>query len=341
MDRIVDMERIKVASLFSGCGGMDLGIMGGFSYLSKPYPKNPFQIIYAIDNDSYSSAIYNENFSHNCIVKDIKKIDPSEVPDHELLIAGFPCKSFSIIAQNPPRLGYDDENGKLFLEIVKILDIKRPRFFITENVKGLLSANEGKAFSLIIKKFQETGYHTKFNLLKAIDYGVPQKRERIFIVGFRDFSDYIYFNFPSVEIVNCEKAVLGDVIDLEMPVDQKYFFSDRAVEGMLRNRKKMNKGRAMDLTQPCNTISSHLAKVSLNGTDPVLYYNGQYRRFTPREAADIQSFPKSFKLNVVSEFRQYVAIGNAVPPVMMWYLANSLIQLVKMQVKNSAISKSL
>jgi DNA (cytosine-5)-methyltransferase 1 len=117
---------------------------------------------------------------------------------------------------------------------------------------------------------------------------------------------------------------LRQVIDKKANKDEKWFFSQRAVDGMLRVREKMNKGRVQDLNQPCNTISSHLAKVSLNGTDPVLMIDERYRRFTPREAASIQSFPKSFKFDIVSENRQYRAIGNAVPPVLMWHLANAL-----------------
>lgn len=316
------MEKIKVASLFCGCGGMDLGILGNFSYLGKHYHKNPYQVVYAIDNDKYSSEIYNNNFKHKCLTQDIRDIEVNSVSNHDLLVGGFPCKSFSIVAQNPPRLGYKDEKGKLFFEMVKILKEKQPKFFIAENVKGLLSANKKKAFPMIIKEFEKAGYYVKHKVLIATDFGVPQKRERVFIVGFKNFEDFVYFNFPNT--LGNKKTVLGDVVDINEPLDEKYFFSQRAVDGMLRARAKMNKGRVMDLNKPCNTISSHLAKVSLNGTDPVLFYNDRYRRFTPREAADIQSFPKSFELDVVSEHRQYVAIGNAVPPVMMWHIIQEL-----------------
>lgn len=316
------MEKVKVASLFCGCGGMDLGLLGNFSYLDKSYQENPYEVVYAIDNDKYSSEIYNKNFEHECITEDIRKIEPQSIPNHDLLIGGFPCKSFSIVAQNPPRLGYKDEKGKLFFEMVKILKEKQPRFFIAENVKGLLSANKKKAFPMIVKEFENAGYYVKHKVLIATDFGVPQKRERVFIVGFKNFDDFVYFNFPNT--LGNKKTVLGDVVDINEPIDEKYFFSQRAVEGMLRARAKMNKGRVMDFNKPCNTISSHLAKVSLNGTDPVLFYDERYRRFTPREAADIQSFPKSFELDVVSEHRQYVAIGNAVPPVMMWNLIQEL-----------------
>jgi len=337
MAEIARNKKIKVTSLFCGCGGMDLGLQGGFSFLDTNYESNPYEIVYAVDNDSYAAALYNNNFDHKCLVKDVRLINPSDVPDHDLLIGGFPCKSFSIVAQNPPRLGYKDERGKLFFEMVKILKEKQPRFFIAENVKGLLSANKRQAFPMIIKEFEDAGYHVKFKVLIASDFGVPQKRERVFIVGFRDFKDFVHFQYPT-KIPKKEK-VLGDVVDISIPLDEKYFFSQRAVDGMLRSKAKMNKGRVMDLQKPCNTISSHLAKVSLNGTDPVLFYDGRYRRFTPREAADIQSFPKEFDFEGISEHRQYVAIGNAVPPVMMWHVTQSLNRLLEDDVIEQTTNK--
>jgi len=324
----INADKIKVVSLFSGCGGMDLGVQGGFHYLGNRYKKNPYDIVYAIDNDPYGAAIYNNNFKHKCLVKDVKEVNPEDIPHHDLLIGGFPCKSFSIVAQNPPRLGYKDERGMLFFEMVKLLKRHKPRFFIAENVKGLLSANKKQAFPMIIREFERAGYHVKYKVLTASNYGVPQKRQRVFIIGFRDFKDFMNFQYP-IELN--KNPVLGDLIDLNEPIDEKYFFSQKAVDGMLRVRAKMNKGRVMDLNKPCNTISAHLAKVSLNGTDPVLFYNERYRRFTPREAADIQSFPRNFDLNSVSEHRQYVAIGNAVPPVLMWHVIQSLNRLLSFQ----------
>ena len=135
--------KLKVASLFSGCGGMDLGIQGGFSFLDKTFDELPFEVVYAIDNDKYAVNIYNDNFKHNCLLNDVRDIDHAKIPDHDVLLGGFPCQSFSISAQNPPRLGYKDDRGKLFFEMVKVLQEKQPRFFIGENVKGLLSANKG------------------------------------------------------------------------------------------------------------------------------------------------------------------------------------------------------
>lgn len=324
------MEKIKVASLFCGCGGMDLGVIGGFSFFGKKYNSNPFEIVYSVDNDPYCTQIYNDNFEHKCIVKDVRDIDIASLPEFEMLIGGFPCQSFSISAQNPPRLGYKDERGMLFFEMVKILKERKPRFLIAENVKGLLSANKGKAFPMIIKEFKDAGYYISHKLLNAWEYGVPQKRERVIIVGFREVDDYLNFRFPATLFIN-ERKVLRDVIMKEENGNEDLFFSEKAVAGMMAVKEKMNKGRAMQLDEPCNTISAHLAKVSLNSTDPVFMVDGRYRRFSPREAARIQSFPDTFKLDTVSQIRQYKAIGNAVPPVMMWQVANALGTLLKNQ----------
>lgn len=317
------MEKIKVASLFCGCGGMDLGVIGGFTFLGKEYKENPFEIVYSVDFDEYCTKIYNENFEHKCQVKDVRDIDIELLPEFDMLIGGFPCQSFSISAQNPPRLGFKDERGMLFFEMVKILRERQPRFFIAENVKGILSANEGKAFPMIISEFKEAGYHVMHKLLNASDYGVPQKRERVIIMGFRDIEDYKRFKYPT-KVRAEERKVLRDVIIEDDNHNESLFFSERAVAGMMAVREKMNKGRAMSLYEPCNTISAHLAKVSLNSTDPVYMYEGRFRRFSAREAARIQSFPDNFKLDSVSQGRQYKAIGNAVPPVMMWHVIKSL-----------------
>lgn len=317
------MEKIKVASLFCGCGGMDLGVIGGFTYLEKEYCENPFEIVYSVDNDEYCTKIYNDNFNHKCIVKDVRDINIDDIPQFDMLIGGFPCQSFSISAQNPPRLGYKDERGMLFFEMVKILKARRPRFFIAENVKGILSANKGQAFPMIIKEFSDAGYTVIHKLLNSSEYGVPQKRERVIIIGFREVEDFSKFHFPA-KVKLSERKVLGDVIDTESDRDENLFFSDKAVAGMMAVREKMNKGRAMSLTEPCNTISAHLAKVSLNSTDPVFMVGDRYRRFSTREAARIQSFPDDFKLGTVSQIRQYKAIGNAVPPVLMWHIVHAL-----------------
>ena len=313
------MEKLKVASLFCGCGGTDVGLLGDFDFLGKHYESNGMEIVYAIDDNACN--IFKENFGITPDNRDIREVKSEEIPEFDILTGGFPCQSFSIIAQNPKRLGVKDERGKLFFEMCRILRERQPKCFIAENVKGILTANKKSAFPLIMKEFEESGYDVQYRILNSANYGVPQKRERVIIVGFRKDLN-VNFSFPDVEIEDENNfAPLKKVI--EKKVDEKYFFSERAVAGMMKKRESMNKGRAQDINKPCNTVGAHLAKVSLNSTDPVLMEDKRYRRFTPREVARIQSFPDDFEL-VGSEAAQYRALGNAIPPVMFWYVAKAV-----------------
>jgi DNA (cytosine-5)-methyltransferase 1 len=315
------MEKLKVASLFCGCGGTDVGLLGDFDFLGKHYEANGMEIVYANDIDDNACNIFKENFGITPDNRDIREVKSEEIPEFDILTGGFPCQSFSIIAQNPKRLGVKDERGKLFFEMCRILRERQPKCFIAENVKGILTANKKSAFPLIMKEFEESGYDVQYRILNSANYGVPQKRERVIIVGFRKDLN-IDFSFPDVEIEDENNfAPLKKVI--EKKVDEKYFFSERAVAGMMKKRESMNKGRAQDINKPCNTVGAHLAKVSLNSTDPVLMEKNRYRRFTPREVARIQSFPDDFEL-VGSEAAQYRALGNAIPPVMFWYVAKAV-----------------
>ncbi len=284
-----------------------------------------FIIVYKNANDIEKSAcrIFESNFEVKPDERDIRHVISNELPDFDILTGGFPCQSFSIVAQNPKRLGIKDDKGKLFFEMCRILKDRQPKCFIAENVKGIMTANKHEAFPLIIKEFEDSGYDVKYTVLKAVEFGVPQKRERVIIVGFRKDLK-IDFEFPEPEIKSeIDYIPLSKCIDEVVP--DKYYFSEKTVKGMLRNRQSMNKGRAQDISKPCNTVGAHLAKVSLNSTDPVLFENGKYRRFTPREVARIQSFPENFIL-VGSDGEQYRALGNAIPPVMLWHVAKMIVE---------------
>ena len=315
------MEKLKVASLFCGCGGTDVGMMGGFDFLGKHYDENNVKIVYANDFEKSACNMFEANFGLKPDNRDIRDVKTDDLPEFDILTGGFHCQSFSIVAQNPKRLGIKDEKGMLFFEMCRILRERKPKCFIAENVKGLLTANKREAFPLIIKEFEDSGYDVKYKVVHAVEFGVPQKRDRVIIVGFRKNLN-VEFDFPVAVVDSPEKYVpLVKVIDSD--VDDKYFFSQKAVDGMMRNRESMNKGRAQNIDEPCNTVGAHLAKVSLNSTDPVLMVDDKYRRFTPREVARIQSFPESFKLTE-SEYAQYKALGNAIPPVMFWYIMRSV-----------------
>ena len=316
------MRKLKVASFFSGCGGSDLGIVGGFKFLDKSYDKLPFEITYAIDNDKYAVETYNENFEHPAILDNIKNVEKESLPDFDILIGGFPCQSFSTV--NPTK-DTNDERANLYKELVEIVNVKKPDFFVLENVKGLTTLQKGAILKKVIKDFKGSGYKVKHKILLASNFGIPQKRERVFIIGIKNNIDTEY-SYPKETHNENNWVALNSVIDSLIPTDEKFYFSERAVQGMKNAKKNMKRGLYQDLNKPCLTITSHLAKTSLNSRDPVLLVNPEkelYRRFTPREAARIQSFPDNF-IFPVSDTQAYRQIGNAIPPVLMWHVMKAL-----------------
>ena len=211
----------------------------------------------------------------------------------------------------------------------RILKEKKPKVFVAENVKGILSANKGEAFPLIIEEFKSSGYHVTYKVLNASHYGVPQKRERVFIVGFRDKKHYDAFSFPEPS-TTLSPAILSQVLEPSDEIEENYYFTKRAIAGLKKTKhlNSMNKGRVQSYDQPCNTVGAHLAKVSINSTDPIVQTNGRYRMFTPREVARIQSFPDRFKLPL-KKTALYRALGNAVPPVLMWNVTSKVISALE------------
>lgn len=311
-------KTIKAISLFSGCGGGDLGLTGGFEFLGTKFGKLGFEIIWANDIEPHAVSTYRKNFKSTIIEDDIAKIKKSDIPDHDLLVGGFPCQSFSMVGK---RKGFEDPRGQLYNQMIRILKAKKPKAFIAENVKGLVSIEKGEVLKKILADFEKSGYKVFHKVLNASLFGVPQKRERLFIIGIRKDSKKLHFDFPQAEK---EIIPLKKVIDNHNKIDTKYYFSQRAIDGLKNANKAFNKGRAQKMSGPCNTISTHLSKVSLNGTDPVLLVKeGCYRRLTPREAARIQSFPENFVFEG-SEGKQYIQIGNAIPPVLMWHVAEAV-----------------
>jgi len=324
-------NKIKVVSLFCGCGGTDLGLVGGFSYLDKWYPATrKIKIIHASDIDSKVVETYNLNFKHKARVVDVSNLSfPEGYAD--IVIGGFPCQAFSTV--NPTKKPHHREN-QLFWQMSRIIGEIRPRVFIAENVKGFYRLGGGKYFKLAKRSFEDKDYTVHDSLLNSSDFGVPQLRERLFLIGIHNSFD-LSFEFPKPthgpdSIKKLPKTCLRDAIENLFPADPKYYFSKKAVEGVKKAKPNMKRALAQNLNGQCLTITSHLAKVSLNSRDPVLLVDAErelYRRFTPREASRIQSFPDSFRFNG-SERDAYRQIGNAVPPVVMWHLGRAILKQI-------------
>ncbi len=275
-----------------------------------------------MDIDQKAIDTHKLNFD-GCAVscEDICNVASSEIPDCDVIIGGFPCQSFSTV--NPTKDPFDDR-ANLYKQMVRIVQDKQPLVFVAENVKGLMTLHHGSIFERVRSAFETAGYTLSYKLLNAADYGVPQKRERVLLVGFRNDLG-IKFAFPAETTKDNWTPLSVAVPKLEID-EQKYYFSQKAVLGMKNAKPNMKRGLWQKLDEPCLTVTSHLAKVSLNSRDPVLLVDPErelYRRFTPREAARIQSFPDSFHFsgNEVDAYRQ---IGNAVPPVLFWHIANQI-----------------
>ena len=327
---VTNKKTINVISLFSGCGGADLGATGGFQFLNKSYKKHPIRIIHASDIDPKAVKTYNKNFEQKAIVSDIRMADFKGL-DADIVMGGFPCQNFSTV--NPNKMPEKEEN-QLFWQMSRVLNEVKPKVFIAENVKGFYMLKGGAYFEMAKKAFSDAGYDVQAHLANASNYGVPQLRERLISIGIKKEEYAEPFVFPKPTHGNKSLAKVKSLVPLKKVVssleltDQRYYFSKRAVAGVKKAKQNMKRALAQDLNKPCLTITSHLAKVSLNSRDPVLLVNAkteQYRRFTPQEAARIQSFPESFIFEG-SEADAYRQIGNAVPPVLMWHVMDAVVK---------------
>jgi len=335
------MTRFKVVSLFSGCGGADRGLLGDFSYLNKRYSGLPFEIVHASDINERAVKTYNLNFEAPAMVADVANLSfPLGFAD--VVIGGFPCQAFSTV--NPTKQP-GKESNQLFWQMAKVIESIRPSVFIAENVKGFFRLKGGLYFHLANSEFISLGYKTYPALLNSSDFGVPQLRERLFIVGIKESIPGKY-EFPCAVCgsgTSKTKVPLRRVIRNLIPPHPKYYFSKKAVQGAKNAKPNMKRLLAQNIDGQCLTITSHLAKVSINSRDPVLLVSKKkelYRRFTPREAARIQSFPNDFKF-FGCDGDAYRQIGNAIPPVLFWHLAHSLIPILKAAHKQKNHSLSL
>lgn len=288
---------VKIVDLFAGIGGIRLGVEQAFGSVD---------CVFTSEIDKHAVTTYKANFKDSHIFGDIKQIDENDVPDHDILLAGFPCQPFS---QAGLKKGFTDTRGTLFFDIERILLAKQPKAFLLENVKQLKGHNKGETFKTIIDHLNKAGYKVFYEILKVKDFGVPQNRERIYIVGFLDHS--INFEFPKP--TNLPTRV-GDILD--DVVDEKYTISDKLWSGHKR-RKELNKlnGKGFGYglfnkdSAYTNTISARYYK---DGSEILIEQeNKNPRKLTPREAARLQGFPEEYVIPV-SDAQAYKQFGNSV-----------------------------
>ena len=297
---------MKVASLFAGAGGLDLG-----------FERAGFDLVWAVDNWPDAVATYRLNFASPIVLADIREVSSGEIPDADVVIGGFPCQGFSIA--NIQR-SVDDSRNLLYREFVRVVRDKRPRAFVAENVKGILSLGGGAVFDKVVADFSSLGYSVNHALLNAADYGVPQRRERVFIVGVRDAVAWVPPS-PSHERRRDQPnlglglppwvsigAALRDVPDPDSHHDlenHEYTIYKLRFNGYLGHRR-------IDPDLPSPTIT---ARGDDRGGVVIHHHPSNTRRLTAREVALIQSFPSSYRFfgTKTSVYRQ---VANAVPPLL-------------------------
>ena len=309
-------KEYNVISLFSGCGGLDLGIEGNFKYLDKLYPKNPFKIIWANDINEKAVKTYKLNFPNTKVIwGDITQIlnnDKSyKLPNAEIVMGGFPCQDFSLSGK---RKGLTVQRGKLYQSMVKVVEIVKPRIFIAENVKGLISWEKGLAIKTIIEDFAKLGYKVDYKIFNAADYGVPQNRERVIILGMRN-DVYVDFNWPEPTHTKDFWITIKEAID-DLTTQEKH----ESMPNCGYSKAKLFPGKQGNIKTNPNKVAPAM-RAEHHGN--IEFHYSIPRRLSAREAARIQSFPDDFVF-VSSTTDAYRQIGNAVAPVFAWHIAGML-----------------
>ncbi|MBP1906310.1 DNA (cytosine-5)-methyltransferase 1 [Paenibacillus turicensis] len=301
---------MHIVSLFSGCGGLDLGFINA-----------GHKIIWANDFDADAVASYKTNIGDHIILGDIRQIESAAIPDCDMVIGGFPCQGFSLA--NLKRTESDERN-KLYLEFYRVIRDKKPKYFVAENVKGILSLGKGAVLNLIVEDFEEAGYNVTYKLINCADYGVPQIRQRVIFIGIRkDIDEVIEFPEPShdekedselLKWVSMKDALLHIPEPDENTTIPNHVYSAYKVF----SNKNFTGHRVVDPDKPSPTI---LARGNGGGGVVVIHHPNNHRRLSVREAATIQTFPIDF-IFIGSKTSCYRQIGNAVPPLFAEKLAH-------------------
>lgn len=289
------MMTYKTIDLFAGIGGIRLA----FQQLGCSN-------VFSSELDAHARKMYEANFGEEPF-GDINDIAPKDIPEHDILLAGFPCQPFSIAGKG---LGFEDTRGTLFFNIESILREKMPRAFLLENVKRLTSHDEGRTFRVIITKLRELGYKVHYKVLNSLDFGIPQKRERIYIVG---FLDDVSFDFPQGEgRYQSLKAFLDD----DSTVDSSYFLSDDIRSKRFSALKKEPVYPSIWHENIGGNVSPlpYSCALRAGGSYNYLVVNG-VRRLTGREMLRLQGFPEDFVINLPYSKVRFVAGNSVTVPV--------------------------
>ena len=310
------MDKLRLIDLYAGIGGIRLG-----------FEKFNCASVFSSEWDKFAQLTYQKNFGDKPY-GDITKISENDVPKFDILLAGFPCQPFS---QAGKKMGFSDIRGTAFFDIMRIANHHKPKVLFLENVKHFKGHDKGRTLKTVLENLEDSGYLVKYQVLNAKDFGVPQNRERIYIIAFNKNKVGIN-NFNSFEFPNKsnKKTKLGDI--LEKNVDKKYTISDKIWESHQTRKKRnreMGRGFGYSLFNENSEYSSTIsARYYKDGAEILIAQkNKNPRKLTPREAARLQGFPESFKIPV-SDTQAYKQFGNSVAVPVIKSIAKNILKVI-------------
>lgn len=313
------MDKVKVGSLFSGIGGIDLG-----------FEQAGFEIAWANDFDAAACKTYRNNFPNTILIEDdVRNINSCVLSDIDVLVAGFPCQPFSVMGY---RRGFNDPRGNLFFEIARFIDVKRPKVVFLENVKNLMEHDNGKTFLVIYNTLAQFNYSVKYKVINATDVNIPQNRARIFIVAFRDIEDCDKFSFPQYTPL---EATIDDVINRSIKHDDIYYYGSESRYFKALNTKIVDKtgiyriddsGIATRKWEICPTLKANMG--TYHDRVPIIRDDFGIRMLTPMECLAFQGYPKKYTFKGVSLKSAYKQCGNTVCVPIIKSIAAKLFELM-------------
>ena len=318
------MSKLKCASFFAGVGGIDIA-----------FEQAGFETIYANEFDKLACKTYEKNFNIEVDCRDINDVKTSEIPDFDIMLAGFPCQAFSVAGY---RQGFDDEKGRgvLFFELCRILEEKRPPIVFLENVKNLVGHDKGNTFRVILKQLEILGYNVKYQVLNAMEYGnIPQNRERIYIAAFQSKEAYQKFEFPKpVELTK----KISDIVNQTDRLDDKYYYTEKncgfydELKKSMTSKDTIYQWRRVYVRENKNNVCPTLtANMGTGGHNvPLVLTDSGIRKLTPRECFGFQGYPEKYKLpDDTANTHLYKQAGNSVVVPVIQRIAENIAEAIK------------
>lgn len=314
-----DANKLKMIDLFAGTGAFTLAFQ----------ETNAVNVVFGNDMVKHSKMIYDENFNHKLTLKNLNEVKNEEIPSHDILTGGFPCQPFSIAGLQE---GFKDERSNVFWKILSIIDYHQPKCVILENVKNLVSHDDNKTFTTIKENLQQRGYYLTYKVLNTAEItGIPQHRERIYIVGVKSKKvfDKLGLDFPKIE-----KQSVSHFFESNVP--DKYYYTDKSTTWNLLKNTVVKKDTIYQYRRvyvrenksgECPTLTANMGTGGHNV--PIILDDKGIRKLTPRECFNFQGFQSTYKLPNLSDSNLYKLAGNAVSVPVVKLIANRIIHLLQ------------